>query len=205
MKNKTLKNIIIVITIIIASVLTACGQVATLSDSIQSKLFPLDGEVAPTSLHNEMLITINSMRTQGTICNDEYKSSVLSVYWNKELAGASKTQVKDILNRVKSGEINIANKVPPHLDSTGGYVDDRVIAQGYSFEKAGEILASTHNGATSITGVIQTWKASSNHCNTIMASDFEEVGIYFESGVWAVVFGDPTPIIEMDKHLGSYK
>ena len=189
--NKTLKNITILITIAIVSILTACGQVATLPTQVQDDLTPLSGDATATGVHNDMLSTINSVRTQGTTCNGVARGSVSSVSWNEKLAGAAKTQVKDILNRVNSGEINLSTQAPPHVDSAGNRVDDRANAQGYSFKKVGEILASVSNGSAFINGVIAGWQASPSHCEAIMTGQFEEVGIYFEDGVWAAVFGNP--------------
>ncbi len=189
--NKTLKNITILITIAIVSILTACGQVATLPTQVQDDLTPLSGDATATGVHNDMLSTINSVRTQGTTCNGVARGSVSSVSWNEKLAGAAKTQVKDILNRVNSGEINLSTQAPPHVDSAGNRVDDRANAQGYSFKKVGEILASVSNGSAFINGVIAGWQASPSHCEAILTGQFEEVGIYFEDGVWAAVFGNP--------------
>ncbi len=192
MTNKTLKNLATLITIAVVSVLTACGQVATLPTQVQDDLSPLSGEATATGVHNDMLATINEVRTQGTTCNGVSRSSVASVAWNEELAGAAKTQVKDLLNRANSGDINLNTQAPPHVDSAGNRVDDRADAQGYNFKKVGEILASVSNGSAFINGVIAGWQASPSHCNAIMTGQFEEVGIYFEDGVWAAVFGDPS-------------
>ncbi len=189
--KKTLKNITTLITIAVVSILTACGQIATTPTSTQDDLSPLSGEATATGVHNDMLSVLNTVRTQGTTCNGVARSSVASVSWNDKLAGAAKTQVKDILNRANSGEINLVTQAPPHVDSAGNRVDNRADSQGYSFKKVGEILASVSNGSAFINGVIQGWQASPSHCDAIMTGNFEEVGIYFEDGVWAAVFGDP--------------
>ena len=191
MNNKTLKNISILITVTIVSILTACGQVTSLPTQPRDDLSPLSGEVTPTGVHSEMLSALNTVRTQGTTCNGKFHDSVDSVSWNEKLAGAAKTQVKDILNRANSGEINLAMQAPPHVDSAGNRVDNRASAQGYSFKKVGEILASVSTGTAYINGVIQGWQGSTSHCEAIMTGQFEEVGIYFENGVWAAVFGNP--------------
>ncbi len=191
MNNKTLKNISILITVTIVSILTACGQIASSPTHPKDDLAPLSGDATATGLHSEMLSAINTVRTQGTTCNGKSQGGVARVSWNEKLAGAAKTQVKDILNRANSGEINLATQAPPHVDSAGNRVDDRAHDQGYSFKKVGEILASVSNGSPFINGVIQGWQGSNSHCAAIMASSFEEVGIYFEDGVWAAVFGDP--------------
>ncbi len=191
MNNKTLKNINILITITLVSILTACGQVATLSTQPQGGLSPLNGDATATGVHNEMLSALNTVRTQGTTCNGVTRNSVASVAWNAKLAGAAKTQVKDILSRANSGEINLATQAPPHVDSTGGRVDERADAQGYKFDEVAEILVRVSSNSTSVEIPIQGWKASLSHCNAIMSDNFEEVGIYFEDGVWAAVFGNP--------------
>ncbi len=186
--KKTLRNISILV--IIVSILTACGQIAK-SLPNQVGLSPLSGEATPSSIQNNMLSAINSVRTQGTTCDGVFLDNAYTISWNEKLAGAAKTQVKDILNRVSSGEINLKTQAPPHTDSTGGRVDNRVDAQDYNFKKVGEILASVSNGSAAINSVIKAWQASPSHCKEMMKSRFEEVGIYFESGLWAVVFGDP--------------
>ena len=78
------------------------------------------------------------------------------------------------------------------VDSTGGQVNNRVGAQGYNYLKIGEILAGAHDGQPAISRAINGWENSPSHCYAIMTSRFKEVGIYFEAGVWAVVFGRPS-------------
>ncbi len=160
---------------------------AVFGESISSTL----NESIATGVHSEMLSAINTIRTQGIISKGTFLSSASSVFWNKKLAKAARTQVEDILYRVNSGEINLATQAPPHLDSTGGRVSDRVYIHNYNFRKVGEVLASVSNGTAFIDGVIQGWQDSLSHSKVIMASNFEEVGIHFEDGVWAAVFGEP--------------
>ena len=144
----------------------------------------------------DMLIAINSVRVQGTTCDNVFQNSINNVSWNYKLAGAAKTLVKDILNRTNSDtEISLIQALS-HVDSSGNRVDQRVKAQGYNYQKLGEILAALSNGSASIDKVIKSWQNSPRHCHVIMASSFKDIGIYFESGIWAVVFGNPSKNME---------
>ena len=93
MKNKALKNIGILTIITIALVLTACGN----TTATKKGLLPLNGEATATGVNSEMALAINTVRTQGTTCDNILLNGVSNVSWNQKLAGAAKTQVKDLL------------------------------------------------------------------------------------------------------------
>lgn len=152
---------------------------------------PLSGESAPSATHQEMLLAINKTRTQGTICNDQTKSAVGSLKWHQKLSGAAKTKVRDVLTQSRSKEITLnENTPPPHRDSTGQFVEHRVAAQEYDYLYVGENLAYVSNGQAEVFATIEAWKASASHCDEMMKGRSKEVGVYFEAGVWATVFGE---------------
>ena len=81
-----------------------------------------------------------------------------------------------------------------HTGSDGSSPFDRIKAEGYRFEKAGENVAY---GQPSVAEVMRSWMDSRPHRENILG-DFTEIGVaveYAEDGTpyWCVDFGRPWP------------
>lgn len=171
--------------------LGGCG-LSDLELTPPNKVTPASGDILPGALELLMLTSINYIRTSGLTCQNTYYPPVEALSWNMLLSGASKTHIKNLLLRQSQGEFDLSQTAPPHTDGEGKRVNDRVTAQGYDFSLVGENLASVSDGSASIIGVIESWKTSlSGHCEAMMLDEFEEVGLYFEAGLWAAVFAKP--------------
>ena len=185
-------------TLLMASVLflAACGEIPVEGEPGVSTPTPtlesLAGNNSPTQTEKELLQQINTLRRQGQSCRGTFYESSDVLVWNTALAGAAKTHVKDVLAMSAAGTINVRTQAPPHVGSDGLRVDSRASNQGYVFRTIAENLASSSNASPNTDKVISSWLSSTRgHCEVLVRSELKDVGIYFENGVWAAVFGNP--------------
>lgn len=176
---------------ILVFLLSACGEI-TINGNGSYTVEQASGNLVPNAVEILMITGINLLRKQGISCQGKAFAPVGALDWNIALSGAAKTHVRDLLERQKRHEFDLSNITPPHLGSDGKRVDDRVSAQGYTFNMVAENLASVATGSASIDTVIESWKVSHlGHCEAMMMGSLKEVGVYFEDGVWAAVFAEP--------------
>ena len=176
--------------------LTACGELPTdsqIGNPVgKATLGALSGNNTPSQTEEDLLQRINKIRQTGQSCQGKFYASSDAVIWNIELAGAAKTHVKDVLGLHAQGNINIRTQAPPHIGSDGKRVDSRAKNQGYTFNTIAENLASSSNASPNTDKVVASWLSSTRgHCEVLVRSDLKDVGLYFENGVWAAVFGSP--------------
>lgn len=176
--------------------LTACSELPIDGQPINSiekpTLESLAGNSAPSETEKYVLQKINTLRQNGQSCQGKFYASSDPLVWNMALAGAAKTHVKDVLALHTQGVINVRTQAPPHIGSDGQRVDSRAKNQGYIFNTIAENLASGSNASPNSDKVLDSWLASSRgHCEVLVRENLEDIGLYFENGVWAAVFGDP--------------
>lgn len=176
--------------------LTACGELPVEGQGTgpigKPTLGALSGNSTPSQIEKELLQHMNDLRQIGQSCQGKFYASSDAFVWNTALAGAAKTHVKDILGLHAQGNINIRTHAPPHTGSDGKRVDNRAKEQGYSFSTIAENLASSSNASPNTTKVLASWLSSTKgHCEVLVRSDLRDIGLYFEDGVWAAVFGSP--------------
>lgn len=176
--------------------LAACGELPVEGQpgvSVERpNLESLAGNNAPTQTEKELLQQINTIRQQGQSCQETFYESSDAFVWNTALAGAAKTHVKDVLAMAAAGTINVRTHAPPHVGSDGLRVDSRAKSQGYEFRTIAENLASSSNASPNTEKVLNSWLASTKgHCEVLVRGELKDVGLYFENGVWAAVFGNP--------------
>ena len=88
----------------------------------------------------------------------------------------------------------VRRKFFEHTGSDGSQPRDRVLRAGYSFRLTGENIAL---GPESAEEVVAGWLASPGHCENIMDSRFQDMGIAVASGrgrgqiYWVQTFGSP--------------
>ncbi len=186
-------------TILLISILffiTACnelpidGQIN--SPVAKANLQSLAGNSKPSDVEKHLLQEINKLRQTGESCQGQFYANSNALEWNIALAGAAKTHVKDVLVLHAQGLINVRTQAPPHIGSDGNRVDSRAKSQGYTFNTIAENLASGSNASPNTDKILASWLASTRgHCEVLVRKDLEDIGLYFENGVWAAVFGDP--------------
>lgn len=176
--------------------LAACGELPVEGEpgvSVQKpNLESLAGNSTPSQTEKELLQQINTLRQQGQSCQNVFYESSDALVWNTALAGAAKTHVKDVLAMAAAGTINVRTQAPPHVGSDGLRVDSRAKSQGYEFKTIAENLASSSNSSPNTDKVVASWVSSTRgHCEVLVRKELIDVGVYFENGVWAAVFGNP--------------
>jgi len=176
--------------------LTACGELPAsgqVGNTVtKPNLEALSGNNTPSEFEKELVQKINKVRQAGQSCQGTFYASSDFVVWNTALAGAAKTHVKDVLELHAQGKINVRTQAPPHVGSDGKRVDSRAESQNYVFKTIAENLASSSNSSPNIDQVLASWVSSTKgHCEVLVRSEFKDVGLYFEDGVWAAVFGNP--------------
>lgn len=185
-------------TILLISVLflTACGELpdnGNVGNPVaKPTLESLAGNNTPSQTERYLLDKINSIRQKGQSCQGKFYAASAPLEWNIALAGAAKTHVKDVLNQYAQGIIDVRKAAPPHVGSDGKRVDDRAKNQGYVFDTIAENLASGSNASPNTDKVLESWLSSTRgHCEVLVRDNLLDIGLYFENGVWAAVFGDP--------------
>lgn len=176
--------------------LTACGELPVdgpVGNPVaKPTLGALAGNNTPSQIEKDLLQRINTLRQTGQSCQGKFYASSDSFVWSTALAGAAKTHVKDVLELHAQGSINVRTHAPPHMGSDGLRVDSRATSQGYTFSTIAENLASSSNASPNTEKVVASWLSSTKgHCEVLVRGDLEDIGLYFEDGVWAAVFGSP--------------
>jgi len=176
---------------------TACSELPPVSGEVgnptaKPNIEVLSGNTAPSQIEEDLFQRINTLRRNGQICQGVSYAKSNSLVWNIALAGAAKTHVADVLKLHADGVINIRTNAPPHEGSDGKRVNSRVESQGYQFNTIAENLASASNASPNTDKVLSSWLTSTQgHCEVLVQDNFQDIGLYFENGVWAAVFGEP--------------
>ena len=191
-----LKEIFVYCFLLLLVFVTACGELpdSQLANNPVNKptLEALAGSSTPSDIEAELLEKINAIRTQGHACRGDFYASSDALVWNAALAGAAKTHVKDVLEMHAQGKIDVRSFAPPHIGSNGLRVDSRAKSQGYAYKTIAENLASASNASPNVDKVLESWLVSSKgHCEVLVLAELEDIGLYFENGVWTAVFGTP--------------
>ena len=181
--------------LIVVLFLTACSELPIENQSgtpiTKPTLESLAGNSTPSETEKYLLQKINTLRQNGQNCQGKFYENSNTLIWNTALSGAAKTHVKDVLASHAQGVINIRAQAPPHIGSDGKRVDSRAKNQGYVFNTIAENLASSSNASPNTDKVLISWLGSTQgHCEVLVHKDLEDIGLYFENGVWAAVFGD---------------
>ena len=173
----------------IGCLLYTLGSCTTQITSTTDKVIVYQGTNTPSTVEVTMLQMLNSKRAEGAMCVTQSFAAGEALVWNKALSGAAKTHVMDLLRRESEGELDLTATPPPHVDSDGKRVSDRVKQQGYNFSTVAENLASISDDTAQIDATVDNWLNSTlGHCEAMVEPLFNDVGIYFKDGVWAVVF-----------------
>ena len=176
---------------------TACSEVPlvdgeVVTPTVETTIEVLAGNSTPSEIEEDLFQKINTVRQNGQICQSVFYTKSNSLVWNVALAGAAKSHVMDVLELHAQGVINVRTNAPPHEGSDGKRVDDRAESQGYEFNTIAENLASASNASPNTDKVLSSWLSSTQgHCEVLVQDNLQDIGLYFENGVWAAVFGEP--------------
>ena len=147
---------------------------------------PAPGLACLSDLGQELLNAHNAARSQGRLCNGQFKAAAPPLEWNCKLQQAATGHSNDMAS----------NNFFSHTGSNGSGIGQRVSNTGYVYRAAGENIAGGHQ---SVSAVMQSWLQSTDgHCEAIMNPIFTEIGSHLSinSGTrytryWTTVFAKP--------------
>lgn len=128
------------------------------------------------SWQQAMLDTVNAWRAQGCTCGTDTMPPVPPLTWNDTLTLAAREHVTDMY----------VHDYFDHIAPDGSSPIQRAIQLGFSGDYVGENIAK---GYTSLSAVMQAWKASPDHCQAMMDSIYSSMGAAQDGSYWDQEFG----------------
>lgn len=140
---------------------------------------------SPEAFKDEVILALNSARSQNRYCGAIEFSSVGRVKWNSYLYEAAERHALDM------AKFSFFS----HVGSDGTRVGNRVVSTGYRGTIAGENIAWKQ---VSVNEVMNDWLNSPTHCEAIMDYRYEDIGmakvVTPEGNYWVLVFSRPYSI-----------
>jgi len=130
------------------------------------------------SFQSQMLAQVNQLRASGCTCGSTLMPSVPAVSWDNKLATAAQKHANDMQN----------NSFLSHTGSDDSSFSERITREGYNWGYASENIAS---GQTSVTDVVNAWKASEGHCKNMMSEKAVHLGAARAGNYWVQKFAKP--------------
>ncbi len=151
---------------------TAAGLLAT------SLLLAGCSAVQPPSQASELLSLVNQARSSARSCGSTPYAAAPPLALDARLTRAAQLHSLDMQT---SGTFS-------HTGSDGRTLADRVNAQGYTWRRIGEDIAS---GFSTSQAVVQAWLKSPGHCTNIMDPQFQDLGAGVAGSYWTLDFATP--------------
>jgi len=158
-------------------VISAFSTVAHAGDAVV-------GRARPAAVSARVVELVNAARSHGRKCGSERFAAAPSLSVSQKLSEAAAGHARDMARR----------KFFEHSGSDGSQPKDRVLRAGYLPRLTGENIAY---GPESAEEVVAGWLASPGHCENIMDSRFEDIGVGLATGrkrgqiYWVQTFGAP--------------
>jgi uncharacterized protein YkwD len=129
------------------------------------------------AIEAEVLSIINAHRDEGATCGSEVRDPTHALVMNDQLQQAARLHSYDMVER----------SFFSHLNPDGDDPGDRIERTGYDGSAWGENIATGSTAAQ----VMAAWMDSEGHCNNIMSSAFDEIGVGYVDQRWTLVFASP--------------
>ena len=124
-----------------------------------------------------MLNRVNSIRTTGCTCGDTVYPPVQTLTINTELSDAAFAHAQDMYRQ------NYFSHVSPQGISPA----ERVTAAGYPGSFLAENIAA---GCVTVNEAIDAWLHSRSHCEALMKSEANEMGVSQVDSYWVLEIGE---------------
>ena len=124
-----------------------------------------------------MLNRVNSIRTTGCTCGDTVYPPVQTLAINTELSDAAFAHAQDMYRQ----------NYFSHLSPQGISPEERVTAAGYSGNFLAENIAA---GCATVNEAIDAWLHSRSHCEALMKSEANEMGVSQVDSYWVLELGE---------------
>lgn len=130
----------------------------------------------PPGFAEDILAEVNSFRAVGYQCGNRQMPAVAPLSWSAELASAALLHAQDMAD----------NSHFSHKGTNGSTSAQRAEASGYDWITIGENIAYGH---PDISGVVQGWMDSKDHCKNIMNPAFKDMGAGEKGAYWSQTLG----------------
>jgi uncharacterized protein YkwD len=142
------------------------------------------GREPNAKIRTRVVELVNEAREHGRRCGSERYAAAPPLSISGKLGDAATDHARDMARK----------KFFEHRGSDGSQPKERVLRAGYQSRLTGENIAY---GPESAEEVVAGWLASRGHCENIMDSRFEDIGVAFAIGrkrgqiYWVQTFGSP--------------
>jgi len=160
--------------------LLAAGAVSSMAVAADAVV----GRDSDAVVRARVLDLVNAARGKARKCGSVRYADAAPLRESRDLDEAAKSHARDMLRK----------KFFEHTGSDGSQPRDRVLRAGYQSRLTGENIAL---GPVSAEEVVAGWLASPGHCENIMESRFQDMGIAVATGrgrgqiYWVQTFGSP--------------
>lgn len=145
------------------------------------------GRESGSAVRERVIDLVNAARSKGRRCGSERFASAPPLGVSRQLNEAAADHARDMARR------NFFD----HRGNDGSQPKDRVLRAGYQPRLTGENIAF---GPQSAEEVVAGWLASPGHCENIMDSRFQHIGVGLATGrkrgriYWVQTFGAPRAV-----------
>jgi uncharacterized protein YkwD len=142
------------------------SAVLKIDNGVFAEIFPTDGLSNDTcglpDFTEPVIQKINEIRAQARYCGKEYFEAAAPLVWQNSIRNAA------YQHSVQMAQANVVS----HTSFDSRELNQRILATGYPYMKAGENIAA---GQRTLNVVMQGWLESPSHCNKMMDPDYTEV------------------------------
>nr|WP_315476641.1 CAP domain-containing protein [uncultured Undibacterium sp.] len=142
------------------------SAVLKIDNGVFAEIFPTDGLSNDTcglpDFTEPVIQKINEIRAQPRYCGKEYFEAAAPLAWQNSIRNAA------YQHSVQMAQANVVS----HTSFDSRELNQRILATGYPYMKAGENIAA---GQRTLDVVMQGWLDSPSHCNKMMDPDYTEV------------------------------
>jgi len=143
-------------------------------------LFSTFGYSQETLLSDDIIMSVNEIRSNGCYCGNEYQHPAGPLEWNYTLYESAQDHAIDMYN----------HNYFSHISRSGKDIGDRLDEFGYRWQLAGENLGE---GQRDFRQLLQEWLDSPSHCKMLMHRDMKDMAVAKVGKYWVQHFGKLLP------------
>ena len=188
-KIKTTRSVLSAVVMAAALGLVACGggsdssgSISPVGDAKSQAAAKVDSSCGRPNFDADALAIINAKRAAGAVCGAVAFPPVAPLVWNAAIRNAATVHAQDLAARPSIP----ANSTEAHTGSDGSSGGDRMTRAGYAWSAWGE---GVNYGSSSLNAAIDSQMASPDHCSSMMAGKFKEIGVSCINAFTVVNYG----------------
>jgi len=133
-----------------------------------------------TLLSDDIIRSVNEIRSKGCYCGNEYLKPVGPLQWDYTLFSSARDHARDMYE----------NNYFSHISRSGKDIGDRLDEFGYRWQLAGENLGE---GQRDFKQLLQEWIDSPSHCKMLMHEEMKDMAVAKIGKYWVQHFGKLLP------------